>query len=180
MIPTKAVVITCEETPDRLAAFHGRWDALGLDLSLEEHVVHVAENPVMGCWQSHYEVLSASDGPTLVLEDDAIFATSFSLDVDVPDDWDVLYLGGRWGKHPHSDGPLYRVEHVSTTHGYVARDPHALAEIVGQPTPDSHIGYRLGWTRKIVKYIVNPQTVGQLGGVASLLTGKVRPADDFF
>lgn len=177
MTVTSAVVITTEGAPDRLAAFHAAWDQAATGLHLDVYCSQLDDDPARGCWQAHHAVLAGASGPVLVLEDDAVFGPAFTPDVDLPADWDLVYFGGRY----HSeDRPVHPVQRVDTTHAYAARDPKAVARQVGPYVPGYSYSPHLGQRLHLRRYAVDPPTVGQRGGVTSLLTGKVRPADDFF
>lgn len=178
MIPTKAVVISCEETPERLEGFHERWNSLHLDLPLGEYVTHLdREDPRRGCWQSHLSVMKSSNEPTFILEDDAIFSPAFTLEIEVPDDWDLLYYGGR--HFTNLKGPVKPIKSIYTNHGYVVRDPQRVVPMIDPPVIGRHLSGTLGRRVRLKRYVVNPQTVGQKAGI-SLTTGKIRKVDTFF
>lgn len=175
---TRAVVITLDETPERLAAFRSSWDALDTDMELDVHTSALDDRPVRGCWLAHQAVLSAAMWPMLVFEDDAVFGPSFTPDVDLAPDWDLVYLGGRYQREPGHG--VHPVRHADLTHAYGVRDPQAVAAAVGAYVPGSGIGQQLGHHLPLRRYGVNPQAVGQRGGVTSTITGAHRDSDDYF
>ena len=66
----------------------------------------------MGCWDSHRRLMEVikekGNGMTLILEDDCDFLEEQKLDVylnELPEDWDLLYLGGINQDAPESYSP---------------------------------------------------------------------------
>ena len=140
------------------------------------------QNPSRGCLRSHLAALSGSTGPALILEDDAVFAPDFTLDLPAPDDWQVLWFGRQIqaGEHarPTPDGHwLARPWRISRTHAYVARDPRRLHAILAAAAIKS-IDPLLSEVR-VPQYLLRTATVGQAAG-SSDITGAVRDADEFF
>lgn len=98
-----------------------------------DHYTNVEPNAAYGCYQSHYKILNYfihqdNIKNLLILEDDAKFVDNFERKLDsflneVPEDWDVLYLG--WTNNgftpkpykEHSNTPGQ--EGVLTTIGYI-------------------------------------------------------------
>lgn len=87
---------------------------------------------VIGCLKSHIALLEhvkvTKNDMTLVLEDDAVLCDDFDVRFDhalksLPEDWDLLYLGG-WnvGEIKKHDDVLDVAEKIYTTHAYVIRD----------------------------------------------------------
>lgn len=179
MRPDYAVVITCN--PARMAQFMETWATLAPTPPLLVHAVEPDEDGIRGCWQSHLDVLTDAPPESIlaVFEDDAVFQ-SFSFEVNVPDDWDILYYGGASAERDESFEPVVDVGLCHNTQGYVARDPHSLAELLGPPQYQVHVDWALGQALDIVRYAVNPPTVGQRGGVPSDINAYVRPRDEYF
>jgi len=92
----------------------------------------------VGCALSHLECFKRAEGNEiiLILEDDVEFRVGANAlfdkwVVNVPDDWDILFLGGNhWGydlslrKHPklhHVGGNVYKTDHTITNHAYFIR-----------------------------------------------------------
>lgn len=192
-LPT-ATVINLPRRPDRRAAIQARWDRLATDVALkvhpavDGHATLPGDAPwwalrrpgIYGCYHSHRQVLAVSDGPLLVLEDDAVFAPGFTAAIaalDPPDDWDVIYLGGEHKRPPwpHSPG-LVRPRRILRSHAYIARRPHALAAMLAR-AHYQHIDWLLA-RMPISRYAVSPFVVGQ-DGSASDVTSTVH-AENFW
>lgn len=85
----------------------------------------------IGCWDSHRRLLNQikyQGHPfAMVLEDDVEFCDEFLVHLakamsQLPEDWDMLYLGGfSYDSVPFSEN-LNHANRVLTTHGYIVRD----------------------------------------------------------
>lgn len=126
----KIVVINLEKRIDRLAEMKAQ--AKELDFTFERFEAIAGKgNPHLrngqwGCYQSHKAILERCE-TLMVMEDDCILMPDYKEKLvecmsELPEDWDILYLGG-WKVHtePYSDN-LLRAERVLTTHGYIVRD----------------------------------------------------------
>ena len=173
------LVISLLRRADRREAFDRRWQAA---TGGAPYTVLAAadrpDDPARGCYESHVQALRACTPATLVLEDDAAFAPSFSLDLpDAPADWQLLRLGGllRTGGPPRGGwAPVVRIQH---THAYVARDPALLLRRV-QAISRADIGVALS-AGIGGHYRLTPGTVGQAAGLSDI-AGQVRPHDQFW
>jgi glycosyl transferase family 25 len=88
---------------------------------------------VVGCWLSHRALWSAlmlsDDDATIVIEDDAVFPEDWRARLeqalsDVPEDWDMLYIGSCCADdkpRTHVRGVIHEVRFPLCTHGYVVR-----------------------------------------------------------
>lgn len=84
----------------------------------------------LGCWDSHRRLMEKikdeNNGQTLILEDDCQFieATDYQTYFDeLPEDWDLLYLGGINQDAPESYSEhLDYAKNILQTHAYVIRD----------------------------------------------------------
>lgn len=101
----RVVVINLDRRTDRLKAFESQTKDLGIDFVRYSAVDAQAFgiSPATACSRSHHKVLTdaAADGVQrlLVLEDDADFKHNFNRNFArlvsvLPDDWQMLYLGG--------------------------------------------------------------------------------------
>lgn len=175
--PTSATVITLDTSPDRLAAFTAGWEAAGAPLPLTVHSSPPDPDPMKGCFDAHVAVLGTTGDPLLVLEDDAVFAPDFTLDVAWPDDVDIYYLGGE-----HQSGGRIR-----RTHAYVAWNGPLLAYKLthpARPYPKSRrrheqIDTVLNRT-PLARYAATPFTVGQRGGFRSTIRGTTHHQDRYW
>ena len=106
----------------------------------------------IGCWQSHVEVLlriaesrlryEEEGGPTLVLEDDIdlekdLEARAHLALLEVPDDWELLFLGFCSEKIAREVTPLVNeLSYVLCTHAYVVRNAsvaESLLRMINKP-----------------------------------------------
>ncbi len=86
----------------------------------------------MGCWDSHKRLMDKiqgeNNGMTLILEDDCDFTIENIDDFqkyfnELPEDWDLLYLGGVNQDAPESFSEhLDLAKNILQTHAYVIRD----------------------------------------------------------
>lgn len=186
-----AVVLTLSTTPERLAAFLDRWYEADPPVPLDVHSSDPWPDRRAGNWQAHVDVLAAAQGPTLVLEDDAVFAPGFTLDVEIParPRWDVFFLGGDHFLAPWTtDVPgVVRGTKIRQNHCYAVRDPARWAQLLGpalvdgrRVNPDGYIDGRFGQlARDSVHYAVMPFTVGQDGGQSTIDPERCRPGVEY-
>lgn len=172
-------VINLTRRYDRLAAFMQQAQPVLAGIGTPVTAWAAADDPYepdRGCLLSHTRLLSTMDGPLLVLEDDACFAPDFTLDLDPPHDWDILWLGGqhRLAPRPHNAAwvvPTYMVR----THAYIARDPADIAaRLIGVPRLDPYMS-----TLPVMQYVLKYHTVGQAAGVSDI-DGRVRDHDEYW
>ncbi len=84
----------------------------------------------LGCWDSHRRVMEDIQfkeyGMTLVLEDDCDFIPNRNLETymdELPEDWDLFYLGGINQDVPESFSEhLDYAKNILQTHAYIIRD----------------------------------------------------------
>lgn len=129
-LPTK--LINLDSHTDRLTKVSNRLSELGITFDRFSAISH--ERGIVGCGQSHLEVISNIKPETLVLEDDVVPTEWFRPVVEIPDEADALYLGNSiWGYHerswpkssirniqvtPHSEN-LVRVHNMCSTHAII-------------------------------------------------------------
>ena len=94
----------------------------------------------MACFLSHIKALSSTENPLLILEDD--FKTTGRLNerllVDVPEDADILFLGGFFEVKPNQEfNPKLGWNRIDTkkikfytTHAYIVKDPKNLLKMI--------------------------------------------------
>lgn len=189
MIPARVVVVSLARRADRLDGFAARWSAAAAGIGYQ---VLTADDrpgdPVAGCYASHVAALRSGPGPVLVLEDDAVFAPAFTLDLpEPPARWRLLRLGGKVrASGPGRAGawtPVVRIEH---THAYVAADPGRLAahlstrlsthRLAGRPA--GSVAAALSFAGP-GQYRLTAGTVGQAAG-RSDITGVHSATDQFW
>jgi hypothetical protein len=157
--------------------------------------------PAWGCYLSHRRVMESAlaDGVErlLVLEDDVRFVADFRVRAgrllrQLPDDWEMLYLGGQHQQPErhvpapvHSD--LVRARQVTRTHAYairrrcLARVVPWLADDAGQAEhPHRHLDHRLAALHEAggcIVYAAVPWLAGQQGGYSDI---QQRPLPGHF
>lgn len=158
---------------DRLTA---RWPLPHVALNVHEAIAD--PDPVRGCLRSHLAVLAAAAGPALILEDDAVFADGFTLELRPPADWQVLWLGRQClAPQRPVDAVWSRPWRIARTHAYVARDPQDLFGRLVRCEARS-IDPTLS-ELAVPQYMLRIATVGQAAG-RSDITGRLRLADEFW
>jgi hypothetical protein len=179
MRPGRVVVINLERRTDRWDAFQRRWARVGGRMPVTRVPgVDMPADPRAGCWQAHINALRSGGGPVLVLEDDAVFAPSFSLDVaEPPPGWTMLRLGGLVQRGWPITDRWTQVERAVHTHAYIAHDPAALADrVAASGVRDAAIALTAGI---FGQYRLRPGTVGQAAGHSDI-SGLDRPADEYW
>ena len=149
----KVVCLNLERRPDRKESVQKEFDKIGLDVEIVKGIdgwrdfrgrPHTLHNGNVGISMTNIrEVEKAKEEgceSLVILEDDIVF-TEDSMEViedvlrnQLPDDWDVLYLGCHNGVYDgtrkertlentkHIGGRLYEVEYVVYCHAFVIRD----------------------------------------------------------
>ena len=143
-----------------------------------------------GCLQSHIALLRALDETdTLVLEDDAVFCDAFETRLSdfmrsVPDDWQLLYLGG---EHCRPAVPVnaevVRCSMTGRTHAYAVRGTHipavlrVLTDYADHEQPRNrwkHVDHRLAEMQHAWNvYAPSQWRVGQRGGPSDVFGQSV-------
>jgi GR25 family glycosyltransferase involved in LPS biosynthesis len=89
----KAWVINLDERPDRMELFKEN----KFPFEVKRFSAIKDEPGWVGCTRSHLTILSRSDVPTVIFEDDFVFIHSWDLVENaikqLPEDWDALYMG---------------------------------------------------------------------------------------
>jgi hypothetical protein len=109
-LPT--TLINLDSQKDRLDLVTKRLETVGMRFDRFSAIPH--ERGIVGCGQSHLEVLSNIQPRTLVLEDDVVPTEWFNPEIEVPEEADAIYLGNSiWGYHenwwPNSSIPKVAV-----------------------------------------------------------------------
>jgi hypothetical protein len=170
----RTVVLTLGSRPDRLAAFRGRWvagDGVAVASTLEPH------------WVSYRALWLGLVADTLVLEDDVTFRAGWqhalaAAVMDLPADWDLLYLGGQHVTPPVPVCPgLVRCTMTYRTHAILVRHTSVgrMLALTGHAT--THWDERLAFAMRagdVTAYAVSPWLAGQAAG-RSDISGVVEP-----
>ena len=120
----KVVCLNQKERPDRWQQFEVEAKRIGLVADRFFSVSH--ENPFQSFCYSQLDIITLNqhEGSVLTLEDDVIFKSLSHFDEafsELPEDWDILYLGANVMNHlPHSKH-LRRVLSAWTTHAIAYR-----------------------------------------------------------
>lgn len=116
----KAICINLAHRTDRWEAAQKQFTRFEIEVERFDAISH--ENPMTGIHMSYQAILRANRGKQLlILEDDVEFLRPLSAlkDAynDLPEDWDMLYLGGNAERrqHRHSDW-LYKANGILSTH----------------------------------------------------------------
>jgi GR25 family glycosyltransferase involved in LPS biosynthesis len=119
------IVINLDRRTDRLEQFNKQAEELGIKYERLQAVE--ATDPVLGCKLSHIAALNKYDSQVIfILEDDAVFvdnfAEVFTQAVDnLPDDWDMVYLGAHLLKKEPVNQYWARSLECSSTHAYAVK-----------------------------------------------------------
>ena len=93
------------------------------NIPLKFFVATKHENPKRGCLESHLTVMkeAIADGIKylLIFEDDVKFKRKVLPLPEVPEDWDMLYLGGTVHRIVNRDNPKWTRVMCWTTHAYI-------------------------------------------------------------
>ncbi len=118
-----------------------------------ENIYHSSGKPsqnyiigTYGCAMSHIGIIKLAKARNykyvLILEDDATFIDDFNPELlELPDNWDMLYLGGNHHIEPASSQPnvgIRRIKKTTRTHSYIVRNnlyQKIIDEVVGYPYP---------------------------------------------
>jgi hypothetical protein len=177
--PSKAVVISLITRADRLARFQTRWSEVSSIKPLIEHAVRDDNNPASGCLRSHMKVWSQFTEPVLILEDDACFSKDFTLELNPPADWDILWLGCQHVLPPISLSNTWALPTcIVCTHGYIVRDPQLLLSTwlkFGYSHLDPYIG-----VLPLNQYTLCWPTIGQSAEISDITAGRIRTKPNFF
>lgn len=175
MITAKVHVISLARRADRRERLAVEWPYPHLPVWFTD----ATGGGTAGCLASHLRLLAGcGPGPVLVLEDDAVFAPGFTLELDPPADWQVLWLGRqKLAPEKPVDAVWARPWRIARTHAYVARDPQELHRLLVAAAPAS-IDPALS-RLPVPQYMLRTATVGQAAG-RSDITGATRAGDQFW
>jgi len=147
-----------------------------------------------GCWRTHCriweDVFSRQWPGAVVFEDDAVFKPDFATFLEtffkaIPDEWDMIYLGGQHLKGGWTDLPsgIRRAFNVNRTHAYIFRATDRsraaywrLCSVQPATGQRSHVDYVFGElqeTGALTAYCPAHWLCGQAAGI-STITGKTE------
>lgn len=176
----KAICINLEHRIDRWEAAQLQFEKFGIDVERFNAVAH--ENPMTGIHISYQEIFRANRGKSLlILEDDVEFIRSFGAlkDAygDLPEDWDMLYLGGNAQNKQHRFSTwLFKANGILSTHAilYSAKMVDWLADNMFEAHDKIDRSNTLDvWFMKEVQprfncFIVYPQIASQAFGYSDI------------
>lgn len=136
---------------------------------------HSMQNAMCGCSHSHaaiYAHLSATlrpDATALILEDDfealpGDFPSQFDAAWrEVPDNWDLVYLGAGYGSPPteRMSRHVVRAGHIKTTSSYAIRVSHARRMFPLMASCDGPDDTLSGMNPYCNAYVLHPRLLGQ-------------------
>lgn len=121
----KAICINLKHRTDRWEAAQQQFAKFGIEAERFDAISH--ENPMTGIHMSYQTIFRANKGKQLlILEDDVEFLRPLSglQDAynDLPEGWDMLYLGGNAERRQHRfSNWLYRANGMLSTHAILYR-----------------------------------------------------------
>lgn len=176
----KAICINLERRKDRWALAQDEFSKFGIDVDRFNAIEH--DNPMTGIHMSYLEIFRANRGKrVLILEDDVEFirgapALQDAIN-DLPENWDMLYLGGNAQKKQHRfTNWLYKADGILSTHAilYSGGMTEWLADNLFKP--DEFISRKNTidvWFSQVVQpqfncFIVYPQIASQRFGYSDI------------
>lgn len=160
------VLINLDRRMDRLEQFDKQAKELGIEYRRFQAVE--ATDPKLGCKLSHISALaSCKDQVAFIFEDDAIFVDGFleafeKAMQNVPDDWEMLYLGAHLLMSEKVNDYWVRSLESSSTHAYAVK-VDLIPRLVKQAMAmDGHIDVAFASLHKQIKaYAARPTLVYQ-------------------
>jgi GR25 family glycosyltransferase involved in LPS biosynthesis len=160
----RVVVINLDRRPDRLSKITKQLDGLGI--AFDRFSAVEDGNAIESCKKSHQAVLSKARedglGSILILEDDALFGDNFLSEFEkmrgeLPDNWDMLYLGGTiMNKELYSDRLIRSIRTLSL-HAY-AVNSKAFDILIKDST--GHIDWTYAFLHTQIKaYVCSPALI---------------------
>ena len=172
------ILINLDRRTDRLEQFDKQAKELNIDYTRFAGIPSV--DPITGCTLSHIAALSmCRQQRAFVFEDDATFVEDFNAQFarameNLPDDWDMIYLGAHLlQKQPVNDYWVRSLE-CSSTHAYAVRSEVIPRLIDRAKILDVHIDVAYSKLHKDLKvYAARPTLVYQGASYSDLIGGEV-------
>ena len=160
------ILINLDRREDRLEQFNKQAQDLGITYRRFSAVE--ATDPRLGCKLSHMAALSmCTDQVAFVFEDDALFVDDFAQQFEtamanVPDDWEMLYLGAHLLKKENYNQWWARSLECSSTHAYAVRASLIPRLIKQAMSIDGHTDVAFSSLHSEIKaYVARPTLVYQ-------------------
>lgn len=181
----RPILINLDRRQDRLEQFDK--DAKALGITYERLSAVELEDPVAGCKASHLLALTKYDDDiTFIIEDDAAFVEDFDIRFatsmeNLPDDWDMLYLGAHLVTTEPANHYWLRSKISSSTHAYAVKKDVKAALIETANNYDGHIDVAYSKLHgKLKAYIARPTLVYQRASFSDIRGEEVDYKDLYF
>jgi hypothetical protein len=146
--------INIEKDVERNKSMKNLINEFGFQNAERSNAVNKPNDPLSGCANSHYNILSNIKDKTIILEDDCVIKNKKHI-IEVPDDADAVYLGlSEWGfnrdtskkenftfsKHKDFEG-VYKVSGMLATHAilYITDDYINTCKIVSKYSSENSV-----------------------------------------
>lgn len=154
--------INMEKDINRNKSMQGIIKEFGFQNAKRSDAVSKPNDPLSGCANSHYNILSSIKDKTIILEDDCVIKNKKHI-IEVPDDADAVYLGlSEWGfnrdtskkenftfsKHKDFED-VYKVSGMLATHAilYITEDYINTCKIVSKYSSENSVHVDQGFAR---------------------------------
>jgi GR25 family glycosyltransferase involved in LPS biosynthesis len=185
----RIVVINVQRRTDRLQEFNEQAKKIGFGFEIHYAIdgKEVGIDPIVAGRLSHIEVLKTiKDGEkVLICEDDALFREDFNeaLDsymADLPEDWDIFYLGALKNEVKPVNKHWVRQVVSTGTQAYCVNPAKVdlFIQIAQEFEKWIDVAYRL-WADRTNAYIAQPNLVIQSEGYSDLRGELVRDFHGF-
>ena len=182
----KIYCVNLDRRPDRWRYASAQFDAAGLQVerfqaidSNDFKIQYPTKASACGCALSHYFIIERAKmlgfKAVMVFEDDVELKPRFTHELekcmgDLPEDWDMLYLGGSHKAKPVPvTNNIYKVVKTLTTHAYIMRSSMfnraiELLRNIEQPVD----GIYADLQKEFNVYITNPPIAWQREGFSDI------------
>jgi GR25 family glycosyltransferase involved in LPS biosynthesis len=185
----RIIVINLDRRTDRLEEFTKQAERIGFDFEVHKAVDGklVGMDPIVAGKISHIEVLRKikPDEKVLICEDDALFRDDFNEVIDdymadLPEDWDIFYLGALKNEVKEVNKHWVRQVVSTGTQAYCVNPAKVdlFIEIAREFEKWIDVAYRL-WADRTNAYIAHPNLVIQSAGFSDLRGESVQDFKGF-
>lgn len=185
----RIIVINLDRRTDRLEEFTKQAERIGFDFEVHKAVDGklVGMDPIVAGKISHIEVLRKikPDEKVLICEDDALFRDDFNEVIDdymadLPEDWDIFYLGALKNEVREVNKHWVRQVVSTGTQAYCVNPAKVdlFIEIAREFEKWIDVAYRL-WADRTNAYIAHPNLVIQSAGFSDLRGESVQDFKGF-
>ena len=175
----RIVVINLDSRPDRMESFDKQAKKYGIEY---QRFSAVPANPpklppTWACKESHKSVIKQAVEDNVkrlfVFEDDALFVEDFNtkladLHKELPEDWDMFYLGAWHLKYENYKEGLVKMKDSYSAHAY-GINAHYLDDAFSVVYKPKAIDIALASKHPFIKaYCAKPALVGQISGYSDI------------